>query len=114
MSGSAFGADGHAETAGDRHGAKLSPAPQRTQPRLRKDQGDARGERRNRAPVKPGNRPLSGRGCRSTLAKMEYRLQDQGISGHADIGTLLNRYAHPQDNKIKELSKSMHNILKLD
>ena len=38
----------------------------------------------------------------------------QGISGHADIGTLLNRYAHPQDNKIKELSKSMHNILKID
>lgn len=37
----------------------------------------------------------------------------QGISGHADIGTLLNRYAHPQDNKIKELSKSMHNILKI-
>ena len=37
----------------------------------------------------------------------------QGISGHADIGTLLNRYAHPQDNKIRELSKSMHNILKI-
>jgi len=38
----------------------------------------------------------------------------QGISGHADVGTLLNRYAHPQDIKVKELSKSMHNILKLD
>lgn len=36
----------------------------------------------------------------------------QGISGHADIGTLLNRYAHPQDKKIKELSKIMHNLLK--
>ena len=38
----------------------------------------------------------------------------QGISSHADIGTLLNRYAHPQDRIIKELSKSMHNILKID
>ena len=38
----------------------------------------------------------------------------QGISGHADIGTLLNRYAHPQDKKVQELSRSMHNILKLD
>ncbi len=37
----------------------------------------------------------------------------QGISGHADIGTLLNRYAHPQDKKIKKLSKMMHNILNL-
>ena len=37
----------------------------------------------------------------------------QGISGHADIGTLLNRYAHPQDKKVRELSNSMHNILKI-
>ncbi len=37
----------------------------------------------------------------------------QGISGHADIGTLLNRYAHPQENKIKELSQSIHNILNI-
>ncbi len=35
----------------------------------------------------------------------------QGISGHADIGTLLNRYAHPQQSKIMALSQSMHNIL---
>ena len=42
---------------------------------------------------------------------MEYRLQDQGISGHADIGTLLNRYAHPQEKKILELSDEMSRIL---
>lgn len=35
----------------------------------------------------------------------------QGISGHADLGTLLNRYAHPQQTKIMALSQSMHNIL---
>ena len=38
----------------------------------------------------------------------------QGISGHADIGTLLNRYAHPQENKVRALSNSMHNILKIE
>ena len=37
----------------------------------------------------------------------------QGISGHADIGTLLNRYAHPQENKVRALSDSMYNILKI-
>ncbi len=35
----------------------------------------------------------------------------QGISGHADLGTLLNRYAHPQEAKVKALSQTMHNIL---
>lgn len=37
----------------------------------------------------------------------------QGISGHADMGTLLNRYAHPQDVKVKALSQAMHNVLTL-
>ncbi len=36
----------------------------------------------------------------------------QGISGHADIFTLLNRYAHSQEDKILELSKKMSQILK--
>ena len=35
----------------------------------------------------------------------------QGISGHADIFTLLNRYAHPQDDKVLELSGEMEKIL---
>lgn len=37
----------------------------------------------------------------------------QGISGHADMGTLLNRYAHPQETKVKALSQAMHNVLKV-
>lgn len=35
----------------------------------------------------------------------------QGISGHADVFTLLNRYAHPQDNKVMELSSEMEKLL---
>ena len=35
----------------------------------------------------------------------------QGLSGHADLGTLINRYAHPQQKKIKALSQTMHSIL---
>lgn len=35
----------------------------------------------------------------------------QGISGHADLNTLLNRYAHVQKEKVEELSNKMHNIL---
>lgn len=35
----------------------------------------------------------------------------QGISGHADIFTLLNRYAHPQEEKKKELSTQMEKLL---
>lgn len=35
----------------------------------------------------------------------------QGISGHADLGTLLNRYAHPQQVKVQALSQTMHSIL---
>ena len=35
----------------------------------------------------------------------------QGISGHADVFTLMNRYAHPQQDKMKELSVHLHEIL---
>ena len=35
----------------------------------------------------------------------------QGISGHADIFTLLNRYAHPQEEKVKELSETLALVL---
>lgn len=35
----------------------------------------------------------------------------QGISGHADLFTLLNRYAHPQDDKVMALSDEMSKIL---
>ena len=35
----------------------------------------------------------------------------QGISGHADIFTLLNRYAHPQDEKVMALSDKMAELL---
>ena len=35
----------------------------------------------------------------------------QGISGHADLFTLLNRYAHPQDEKIFELADEMEKLL---
>ena len=35
----------------------------------------------------------------------------QGISGHADLNTLLNTYAHPQQEKVVELAKSMTRIL---
>ena len=35
----------------------------------------------------------------------------QGISGHADVFTLMNRYAHPQLNKMKDLGAKMHKIL---
>ena len=40
----------------------------------------------------------------------------QGISGHADVFTLMNRYAHPQEEKKIELSEEMTKILtqKLD
>ena len=34
----------------------------------------------------------------------------QGISGHADAFTLLNRYAHPQEEKIDELSAEMSKL----
>ena len=35
----------------------------------------------------------------------------QGISGHTDLFTLLNRYAHPQDEKVLDLSDKMSRIL---
>ena len=35
----------------------------------------------------------------------------QGISGHADVFTLMNRYAHPQEDKKIELSEEMTKIL---
>lgn len=35
----------------------------------------------------------------------------QGISGHADVFTLMNRYAHPQEEKMKQLSKKMGEFL---
>ena len=35
----------------------------------------------------------------------------QGISGHADVFTLMNRYAHPQEEKKVELSEEMSRIL---
>lgn len=35
----------------------------------------------------------------------------QGISGHSDVFTLMNRYAHPQKSKIKELTDNLHEIL---
>lgn len=35
----------------------------------------------------------------------------QGLSGHADMNTLLNRYAHIQQDKVEELSHTMHSFL---
>ena len=35
----------------------------------------------------------------------------QDISGHADVFTLVNRYAHPQDNKAIDLTNQIANIL---
>ena len=35
----------------------------------------------------------------------------QGISGHADVFTLLNTYAHSQDDKVLEMSGKMAQIL---
>ncbi len=35
----------------------------------------------------------------------------QGISGHADINTLLNTYAHPQQEKVSELARNISRIL---
>ena len=35
----------------------------------------------------------------------------QGISGHSDVFTLMNRYAHPQEEKKVELSEEMAKIL---
>lgn len=35
----------------------------------------------------------------------------QGISGHADLNTLLNIYAHPQQEKVVELANNMTRIL---
>ena len=35
----------------------------------------------------------------------------QGISGHSDVFTLMNRYAHPQEEKKIELSEEMTKIL---
>ena len=35
----------------------------------------------------------------------------QGISGHADLNTLLNTYAHPQATKVKQLTDSMSRSL---
>jgi len=35
----------------------------------------------------------------------------QGLSGHADVFTLMNRYAHPQQEKMRELSVRLDKIL---
>ena len=35
----------------------------------------------------------------------------QGISGHADVFTLMNRYAHPQEDKVIELSNEIADVL---
>ncbi len=35
----------------------------------------------------------------------------QGISGHADLNTLLNTYAHPQTEKVRQLADNMSRIL---
>ena len=35
----------------------------------------------------------------------------QGISGHADVFTLMNRYAHPQAEKMRQLSEKMGEFL---
>ena len=35
----------------------------------------------------------------------------QGISGHADVFTLVNRYAHPQETKVIELTNEIADIL---
>ena len=35
----------------------------------------------------------------------------QGISGHADLNTLLNTYAHPQAEKVAQLAQDMSRIL---
>ncbi len=35
----------------------------------------------------------------------------QGISGHADVFTLVNRYAHPQEDKVVELSNEIADVL---
>ena len=35
----------------------------------------------------------------------------QGISGHSDVFTLMNRYAHPQAEKMKQLSEKIGKIL---
>lgn len=32
----------------------------------------------------------------------------QGISGHADLNTLINRYAHPQEDKVRGLMERVH------
>ena len=37
----------------------------------------------------------------------------QGISGHADLSVLLNKYAHIQKDKVEALSRSMHERLAL-
>ena len=35
----------------------------------------------------------------------------QGISGHADVFTLVNRYAHPQETKVINLTNEIAGIL---
>lgn len=35
----------------------------------------------------------------------------QGISGHADVFTLVNRYAHPQETKVIDLTNEIAGIL---
>lgn len=35
----------------------------------------------------------------------------QGISGHADVFTLVNRYAHPQEDKVIDLTNKIANVL---
>ena len=35
----------------------------------------------------------------------------QGISGHADVFTLVNRYAHPQEDKVIDLTNEIANVL---
>ena len=35
----------------------------------------------------------------------------QGLSGHSDIFILLNRYAHPQEDKMTDLSNTLARIL---
>lgn len=38
----------------------------------------------------------------------------QGISGHADLGTLINRYAHPQEEKMRGLAEKLHSRLSFE
>ena len=49
--------------------------------------------------------------CCCVTEKEKNTMSIQGISGHSDVFTLMNRYAHPQEDKVIELTNEIAEVL---